>query len=213
MCSSVTHKRVLHRLSIGNLFGAIDFYKKMKKAGIKPIIGCEIYLVHDHKMHEKPKRERKRTDDIGDLPQDRQLQPEDFPKYQIHHKTILSRNFEGYQNLSQLISSAHTEGQYYRPRTDMEHLAQHSKGLIGLSGCINGVASQHLLYNNYEKAREVTADFIDIFGKENYFIEIQDHGLPFQQKIISGLLQLAKEFDLKIVAANDVHYVILRNST
>ncbi len=192
----------------GNLFGAIDFYKKMKKAGIKPIIGCEIYLVHDHKMHEKPKRKRKRTDDIGDLPQDRQLQPEDFPKYQIHHKTILSRNFEGYQNLSQLISSAHTEGQYYRPRTDMEHLAQHSKGLIGLSGCINGVASQHLLYNNYEKAREVTADFIDIFGKENYFIEIQDHGLPFQQKIISGLLQLAKEFDLKIVAANDVHYVM-----
>ena len=192
----------------GNLFGTIDFYKKMKKAELKPIIGCEIYLVHDHKMSEKPRRERKRTDDIGDLPEDHQLQPEDFPKYQIHHKTILAKDFEGYQNLSKLISSAHTEGQYYRPRTDMEHLAQYSKGLIGLSGCINGVAAQHLLYNNYEKAREVTADFIDIFGKENYFIELQDHGLPFQRRIIPGLLQLAKEFDLKVVAANDVHYVM-----
>ena len=192
----------------GNLFGTIDFYKQMKAAELKPIIGCEIYLVHDHNMDERPRREKKRTDDIGDLPEDHQLQPEDFPKYQIHHKTILAKNFEGYQNLSKLISSAHLEGQYYRPRTDMDHLAKYSQGLIGLSGCINGVASQHLLYNNYEKARDVTADFIDIFGKENYFIEIQDHGLSFQKKIIPGLLQLAKEFELKVVAANDVHYVM-----
>ena len=90
----------------GNLFGAIDFYTAAKKKGIKPIIGCEIYLVYDHKMSEKPKRDRKRTDDIGDLPEDHQLQPSDFPKHQIHHKTILARNFEGYQNLSRLISKA-----------------------------------------------------------------------------------------------------------
>lgn len=191
----------------GNLFGTIDFYRKMKKAEINPIIGCEIYLVHDHTMFEKPRRERKRTDDIGDLPEDHQLQPEDFPKYQIHHKTILAKDYEGYMNLSKLVSKAHTEGVYYRPRVDVEHLAQYSKGLIGLSGCINGVASQHLLYNNYDMARKATADFIDIFGKENYFIEVQDHGLSFQKKIIPGQLQLAKEFDLKVVAANDVHYV------
>ena len=191
----------------GNLFGAIDFYKKLKNADLKPIIGCEIYLVHDHKMHEKPRRERRRTDDIGDLPEHRQLQPEDFPKYQIHHKTILCRDFEGYQNLSKLISEAHTEGQYYRPRTDMEHLAAHSKGLIGLSGCINGVAPQYLLYGNYQKAREVTADFVEIFGRENYFIELQDHGLSLQKKIIPDLLRLARDFDLKVVCANDVHYV------
>lgn len=191
----------------GNLFGTIAFYKGMKKVGLKPIIGCEIYLVHDHSMFEKPRRERKRTDDIGDLPEDHQLQPQDFPKNQIHHKTILAKDFEGYRNLSKMISKAHTEGQYYRPRIDMEHLAQYSKGLIGLSGCINGVASQHLLYNNYDKAREVTADFIDIFGKENYFMEIQDHGLSFQKRIIPGQLKLAKEFGLKVVAANDVHYV------
>jgi len=192
----------------GNLFGTIDFYRKMKKAEIKPIIGCEIYLVHDHKMHEKPRRERKRTDDIGDLPEDHQLQPSDFPKHQIHHKTLLCRDFEGYQNLSKMVSKAHTEGVYYKPRVDMDLLAAHSKGVIGLSGCINGVASQYLLYNDYEKARAATAQMIDIFGKENYFIEIQDHGLSFQRHIIPGLLKLAKEFDLKVVCANDVHYVM-----
>lgn len=192
----------------GNLFGAMDFYSAATKRGINPIIGCEIYLVYDHKMSERPKRDRKRTDDIGDLPEDHQLQPSDFPKHQIHHKTILAENFEGYQNLSRLVSKAHTEGVYYRPRVDIETLAQYSKGLIGLSGCVNGVASQYLLYNDYENARKATATFIDIFGKENYYIELQDHGLPFQKRIIPGLVKLAKEFELPIIAANDVHYVL-----
>lgn len=191
----------------GNLFGAIDFYKSARKAGIKPLIGCEIYLVHDHKMEERPKRERKRNDDIDDVPEDYVPQPEDYPHYQIHHKGLIARNFEGYQNLSKLVSTAHTQGMYYRPRVGMEELARYSEGLIGLSGCMNGVASQHLIYNNYEKAREVTGQFIDIFGKENYFIELQDHGMPFQQRIIPDLLKLAREFDLKIICTNDVHYV------
>jgi len=192
----------------GNLFGAMDFYTAAKKKGIKPIIGCEIYLVYDHKMSEKPRRDRKRTDDIGDLPEDHQLQPSDFPKNQIHHKTILAKNFEGYQNLSRLISKAHTEGVYYKPRVDVETLAQYSKGLIGLSGCINGVASQYLLYNDYENARKATATFIDIFGKENYYIELQDHGLAFQKRIIPNLIKLSREFDLPLIAANDTHYVL-----
>lgn len=191
----------------GNLFGAIDFYRKAKDAGIKPLIGCEIYLVHDHKMSDRPKREKKRTDDIADVPEE-ELSPEDFPRYLTHHKTLIAQNFTGYQNLVKLVSDAHLNGQYYKPRTDMEKLAQYSEGIIGLSGCINGVAAQHLIYNNYEKAREVTAHFIDIFGKENYFIEIQDHGMPVQKRIIPNLLKLAKEFDLKVVCANDVHYVL-----
>ena len=91
---------------------------------------------------------------------------------------------------------------------DIETLAQYSKGLIGLSGCINGVASQYLLYNDYENARKATATFIDIFGKENYLIELQDHGLPFQKRIIPNLIKLAREFDLPLVAANDTHYVL-----
>ncbi len=191
----------------GNLFGAIDFYQTAREAGIKPLIGCEIYLVHDHRMQERPKRERKRNDDIDDVPDDYIPSPEDFPQHQIHHKGLIAANFEGYQNLSKLISLAHTEGHYYRPRVGMEELAAHAKGLIALSGCMNGVASQYLIYNNYEKAREVTGQFIDIFGAENYFIELQDHGLPFQQRIIPDLIKIAREFDLRIVCTNDVHYV------
>lgn len=190
----------------GNLFGVPAFYKAAKKNNIKPIIGCEIYLVHDHKMHEKPKRDRKRSDDINDVPE-HQLSPEDFPRSQIHHKGLLARDFEGYQNLVKLVSQAHTEGVYYKPRTDMEHLAAHAKGLIGLSGCVNGVASQYLIYNDYANARKATAQFVDIFGKENYFIELQNHGMNIQRRIIPGLIKLAREFDLKIICSNDVHYV------
>ncbi|MEM0965449.1 MAG: DNA polymerase III subunit alpha [Verrucomicrobiota bacterium] len=190
----------------GNLFGAIEFYRQMTKVGVKPLIGCEIYLVHDHTMDERPKRERKRSDDMVDVPEE-ELGPENFPKYQIHHKTLIAKNFTGYQNLVKLVSDAHTRGTYYRPRTDMEQLAKHSEGIIGLSGCINGVASQYLIYSDYAKAREATAEFVDIFGKDDYFIEIQDHGMPAQRRIIPGLLKIAKEFDLKVVCANDVHYV------
>ncbi|MFW5883792.1 MAG: DNA polymerase III subunit alpha, partial [Verrucomicrobiota bacterium] len=191
----------------GNLFGAMAFYSEARKHNVKPIIGCEIYLAYDHKMTDRPKRDRRRSDDIDDIP-DGEQRPQDFPKHQTHHKTILSADFEGYQNLSRLVSDAHTEGMYYKPRTDVEQLAAHSKGLIGLSGCVNGVASQYLIYNDYEKAREATAQFVDIFGKENYYIELQDHGMAVQRRIIPGLLKLAKEFDLKVVAANDVHYVL-----
>ncbi|MBT5167391.1 MAG: DNA polymerase III subunit alpha [Opitutales bacterium] len=191
----------------GNLFGAIDFYRSCRKAAIKPLIGCELYYVSDHKQNERPKRERKRTDDIGDIPEDYVPSPEDFPKYQIHHKGVIAKDFEGYQNLCKLVSDAHVNGVYYKPRTDIEKLAQYSKGLIGLSGCINGVAAQYLIYGDEANARRVTSDFVDIFGRENYFIELQDHGMPVQRRIIPGLIKLANEFDLKIIAANDSHYV------
>ncbi|MEM9157614.1 MAG: DNA polymerase III subunit alpha [Verrucomicrobiota bacterium] len=191
----------------GNMFGAIDFYRSCKKEGVNPLIGCELYYVNDHKQSERPKRERKRTDDIGDIPENYIPPKEDFPKYQIHHKGVIAKDFEGYQNLCKLVSDAHVNGVYYKPRTDIEKLAMHSKGLIGLSGCINGVAAQYLIYGDEENARRVTAEFRDIFGKENYFIELQDHGMPVQRRIIPGLVKIAKEFDLKIIAANDSHYV------
>ena len=155
----------------------------------------------------KTQTQRKRTDDIGDIPENYVPSPEDFPKYQIHHKGVIAKNFEGYQNLCKLVSDAHVNGVYYRPRTDIEKLAQYSKGLIGLSGCINGVAAQYLIYGDEANARRVTAEFIDIFGRENYFIELQDHGMPVQKRINPGLIKLAKEFDLKIICANDSHYV------
>lgn len=190
----------------GNLFGAINFYRACQKAGIKPLIGCEIYLVHDHPQSERPKRDRQRSDDIDDIPED-ELGPEQYPKNQIHHKTIIAKNFKGYQNLVKLISDAHLNGFYYHPRTDMEKLAAHSEGLLALSGCLNGVAAQHLIYNDVEGARQATGQFIDIFGRDNYFIEVHNHGMPVQQRIFPKLVDLAKEFDLPLVAANDVHYV------
>ena len=190
----------------GNLFGAINFYRACQKAGIKPLIGCEIYLVHDHRQEDRPKRDRQRSDDIDDVPED-ELGPENYPANQIHHKTLIAKNFTGYQNLVNLISDAHVNGMYYRPRTDMEKLAAHAEGILALSGCINGVAAQHLIYNDYAGAREATAQFIDIFGRENYFIELQNHGMPVQKRILPLLVKLAREFDLPLVCTNDVHYV------
>ncbi|MEM9227151.1 MAG: DNA polymerase III subunit alpha, partial [Verrucomicrobiota bacterium] len=177
----------------------------------KPIIGCEIYLVYDHRMDERPKRRKPKAedmDDVAEIEEQDRLKPTDFPKNQIHHKTILARNMEGYRNLCKMVSEAHTRGVFYKPRVDMELLAQYSEGLIGLSGCINGVAPQHLIYNDMEGARAATRKFLDIFGPENYFIELQDHGITAQRRIIPALMDLAKEFGLKACAANDVHYVL-----
>ncbi|MBE6413579.1 MAG: DNA polymerase III subunit alpha [Verrucomicrobiaceae bacterium] len=192
----------------GNMCGAIDFYQAAMKAGVKPIIGLEAYFVNDHKMTERPKADRKRHDDIDDIENDTSmLTPENFPKHLIHHKTLLAENYEGFLSLSKLTSLSYEQGLYRRPRVDYEALAKHSKGVIALSGCLNGVASQYLLYSDYENAKRVTSTFVDIFGKENYYIEIQNHLLPAQKKVLPGLVKLAREFDLKLVATNDSHYV------
>lgn len=192
----------------GNMCGSIDFYNAAKKAGVKPLCGEEIYFVYDHNMDFHPTRNADKNEEMKDGDNtEGMLRPENFPKYQRFHKTLIAKNYEGYLNLAKISSEAFSRGYYYKPRVDIETLAKYSKGIIALSGCLNGVASQYLLYSNYEKAREATAKFIDIFGKENYFIEVQNHFLPMQQKIIPGLVRLAKEFDLKIVATNDTHYL------
>ena len=192
----------------GNMCGSVDFYNAAKKAGIKPLCGEEIYLVYDHAMADRPKRNIERADDISDVENNEDmLRPENFPKNQIFHKTLIAKNYEGYLNLAKLSSEAYLRGMYYKPRIDLETLAKYSKGIIALSGCLNGVASQYLLYSDYERAREATAKFLDIFGRENYFIEVQNHFLPMQKKIIPGLIRLAKDFDLKMVATNDSHYI------
>lgn len=192
----------------GNMCGAVDFYNAAKKMEIKPLVGCEIYLVYDHKMEDRPKRNLEKHDDISDIESDDSiLNPQNFPRNQIFHKTLIAKNYEGFLNLAKISSESYMRGLYYKPRVDLDTLAKYSKGIIALSGCLNGVASQYLLYSDYEKAREATAKFLDIFGRENYFIEVQNHFLPAQKKIIPGLLQLAKDFDLKAVASNDSHYV------
>ena len=171
----------------GNLFGAIDFYNTAKSKGIKPLVGCELYLVETSRLEKHG-----RSDDEGKS---------------IFHLGLLAKNLTGYQNLLKLVSDAHLKGFYYKPRTDLATLAQYAQGLIGFTGCLASLVPQHLLHDREEEARKACARFVDIFGRENYFVEIQDHGIPEQLKIIPGLLKLAEEFNLKVIATNDVHYV------
>ena len=174
----------------GNLFGAIEFYNTAKSKGIKPLVGCELYLVETSRLEKHG-----RSDDDGKS---------------IFHLGLLAKNLTGYQNLLKLVSDAHLKGFYYKPRTDLDTLAKYAPGLIGFTGCLASLVPQHLLHDREEEARKACARFVDIFGRENYFVEIQDHGIPEQRKIIPGLLKLAEEFNLKVIATNDVHYV---NST
>jgi DNA polymerase-3 subunit alpha len=170
----------------GNMFGAIEFYNAAKAKGIKPLIGCEIYITEHSRL-------------------DKQGRAEDGKSY--YHLGLLARNLQGYQNLLKLVSDSHLRGFYYKPRADFETLAKYAGGLIGFTGCLAALVPQHLLHNRFEDARKATARYIDLFGRENYFVEIQDHGIPEQRQIIPGLLKLAEEFQLQVICTNDVHYV------
>ncbi|CAA6679491.1 MULTISPECIES: DNA polymerase III subunit alpha [unclassified Lentimonas] len=170
----------------GVLYGLTSFFKQAEKHGIKPLLGCEVYLVYEEKLAT-----------VNEL----------RAKQKSRHMGLLARNFKGYQNLCKIVSQAHTEGFYRNPRTDLETLAKYSEGLIGFSGCLAGVIPQYLLKDEYDNARDACAKFVDIFGKDFFIIEIMDHGIEEQRRIIPGLLKLAEEFDLKVVATNDVHYV------
>ena len=170
----------------GVLYGLTSFFKQAEKYNIKPLLGCEIYLVFE--------------DDLATTNEER-------AKQSSRHMGLLARNFTGYQNLCKIVSKAHTEGFYRNPRTDLKTLAAYSEGLIGFSGCLAAVIPKFLLAGEFEKARAATAKFIDIFGKEFFIIEIMDHGIEEQRRIIPELLKIATEFGLKVVATNDVHYV------
>jgi DNA polymerase-3 subunit alpha len=170
----------------GNLFGAIEFYSAATAKGVKPLIGCEMYLAEGSRL------ERHGRTDEGK---------------NIFHLGLIARDLAGYQNLLKLVSDAHLRGFYYRPRTDLETLAKYSKGLIGFTGCLASLVPHLLLHDRVEEARRAMARFVDIFGRENYFVEIQDHGLPEQRKIAMSLLRFAGEFGLKVVCTNDVHYI------
>ncbi len=169
----------------GNLFGAVEFYQAAVKAGVKPIIGCEIYVAPGS-MHEKKASSGKDA---------------------ASHFTLLAETDEGYRNLVKLVSLAHLEGFYYKPRVDKELLAKHSAGLIALSGCLKGEVNQWLLQGQPQKARETVAEWRDIFGRENFFIELHDHGIQAQRECNPELIKIAREFDLGLVAANDVHFL------
>lgn len=168
----------------GCMFGVIDFYKTAIKEGIKPIIGCEVYTAARGLRDKDP----------------------NYDKYQ-GHLVLLAKNMEGYKNLIKIVSTSYVEGFYYKPRVDMEELKKHNKGIIALSACLAGDVARALMNRNYEKAKQFAIDYRDIFGEENFFLEIQDHNLPEQKEVNSGLVKLSKETGIPLVATNDVHYV------
>jgi DNA polymerase-3 subunit alpha len=170
----------------GNLFGAVDFYSLASKEGIKPIIGCELYMA--------PGSRFERT------PQDGQYEG-------ANHITLLCRDMTGYKNLIKLVTAGYLEGFYYKPRIDRELFAQHGQGLIALSGCLNSELGHALLDTDEAKAAQIAKYYMDVVGKENYYLEIQDHGLEDQRTMTRGILPLAKRLGIPVVATNDVHYL------
>jgi DNA polymerase-3 subunit alpha len=170
----------------GNIFGAVHFVNAAKQAGIKPIIGCELYICKkdDHNIT--------RTPPDGDT---------------YNHLLVLAENEEGYRNLVKITSEASLHGFYYKPRVSKKFLAEHSKGLIGLSGCLKGEVAERLMEEKYEAARDAAVFYRDIFGKDNFFLEIQDQGLEMEHRIHPNLFRLEKELGMPMVATNDSHYL------
>jgi DNA polymerase-3 subunit alpha len=170
----------------GNIFGAVHFVNAAKQVGIKPIVGCELYVCKkdDHNIE--------RTPPEGDT---------------YNHLLVLAENEEGYRNLTRITSEASLRGFYYKPRVSKKFLAEHSKGLIALSGCLKGEVAEFLMDDKYEAARDAAATYRDIFGKENFFLEIQDQGLEQEHRIHPGLFRLEKDLGLPLVATNDSHYL------
>ena len=168
----------------GCMFGAIDFFKVAKAEGIKPIIGCEVYTAPRSMRDKDPNYDKSQG-----------------------HLILLAKDMQGYQNLIKLVSEAYVQGFYYKPRVDIDEISKYSEGIIALSACLAGDVSQALMNRNYEKAKSIALRYKEIFGEDNYYIEIQDHNLPEQKEVNSELIKLSKEIGIGLVATNDVHYV------
>jgi len=181
----------------GNMYGTLDFYKECNKQGIKPIIGTEAYMAHDHRS-ERPTRRGGRVDDSGG--------DTEGGKKLYYHLTLLAENQTGYKNLIQLSSLAFMEGYYYKPRMDWELLEKYHEGLIATTGCLGGHVLQSLLNGDEKGAIEKAARLQDIFGRDNLFVELQDHGLPAQRETNPKLIEIAKKIGAPLLATNDSHY-------
>ena len=181
----------------GNMYGVLDFYKACQKEGIKPIIGTEAYMAHDARS-ERPPRRGKVDDSGGEVDGGRKL---------YYHLTLLAETNAGYKNLIQLASRAYMEGYYYKPRVDWEILEEHSEGLIATTGCLGGHVLQSLMNEGFDAALAKAARLQDIFGRDNLFVEIQDHGIPEQHRTNPHLLEIAKKIKAPLLATNDSHYV------
>lgn len=174
----------------GVMYGAIDFYKICSQEGIKPIIGCEVYVAPRRRFDKEGQR-----DDSA------------------YHLVLLAENMTGYKNLIKLVSIGYLEGFYYKPRVDKEVLEKHKDGIIALSGCMAGEIPQYILNNNLDKAEETALFYRDVFGSDNFFLELQDHGLAGQQEINYNLAKLGEKHNIPLVATNDVHYINREDAT
>ncbi|MDH4147344.1 MAG: PHP domain-containing protein, partial [Acidimicrobiia bacterium] len=181
----------------GNMYGILDFYRECRNQGIKPIIGTEAYMAHDHRT-ERPSRRGRLDDSGGDTEGGRKL---------YYHLTLLAENNTGYRNLIQLASRAFLEGYYYKPRVDWETLDDHSEGLIATTGCLGGQVLQALMKDDFDEGLKRAGRLQDIFGRDNLFVEMQDHGIPEQHRTNPQLLEIARRLQAPLLATNDSHYV------
>ena len=169
----------------GNMFGAINFYNKCRKAGIKPIVGCEFYEAEGS-------RKIKSGTEFGN-------------KY--YHLILLAKNYTGYVNLMKLCSTAYVDGFYYKPRIDFEALEQYHEGIICSSACIAGSVPRLIINNKPEEALKKAMMYRDLFGKENYFLELQDHDIPEEKISNRGLIEISRKTGIPLIATNDIHYL------
>ena len=169
----------------GVMYGVIDFYRAALEAGIKPIIGCEVYVAPGSRFD----RETVSGED------------------RYYHLVLLAENDRGYQNLMKIVSKGFVEGYYYKPRVDLELLTTYHEGIIALSACLAGEVQRYLERGFYEEAKEAALRYEQIFGKGNFFLELQDHGIPAQRTVDQGLLRMSRETGIELVATNDTHYI------
>ncbi len=167
----------------GNMYGVLDFYRAAREADLTPVLGAEAYFVSTSRF-DRPKR----------------------ADHDIYHLTLLAETNAGYRNLIKVASNAYLDGFYYKPRIDFELLEQHGAGLIATSGCLGGLVCQQLMAGDYTAARDNAARFQDILGRDSFFIELQDHGLPEQRNVNPQLVKMARELEAPLLATNDSHY-------
>ena len=169
----------------GVMYGCIDFYRAAKEAGIRPILGCEVYVAPGSRF-------------------DKEAGGSSSGRY--YHLVLLAENNQGYANLMKIVSKGFVEGYYYKPRVDLELLRQYHEGIIALSACLAGEVARYLTRSMYEDAKEAALRYQEIFGENNFFLELQDHGIAQQQMVNQQLMRLHEETGIPMVATNDVHY-------
>ena len=167
----------------GQMYGVIEFYKKATAAGIKPIIGCEVYVTEKDHLIKDPTNKR------------------------YYHLILLAKNNNGYQNLLKIVSEGYVNGYYYKPRVDLDFIEKYSEDIIALSACLSGEVNQRILENDIDAAYETAKKYAEVFGRENYYLELQNHGLPEQRRVNEILVKMHNDLDIELIATNDVHYI------